>query len=78
MLKEACKHQSVSLASEIKWLRVWEAARDEGPAAVLDKDLTSISCLLSLSSEREIATSVTLPFQFLSHLTLQNHAPQLY
>ena len=31
MLKEACKHQSVSLASEINWLRVWEAARDRGP-----------------------------------------------
>ena len=30
MLKEACKHQSVSLASEINWLRVWEAARDRG------------------------------------------------
>ena len=25
------KHQSVSQASEINWLRVWEAARDKGP-----------------------------------------------
>ena len=31
MLEEASKHQSVSQASEINWLRVWEAARDKGP-----------------------------------------------
>ena len=31
MLEEASKHPSVSLASEINWLRVWEAARDKGP-----------------------------------------------
>ena len=34
MLKEACKHQSVSLASEINWLQLnweFEAARDKGP-----------------------------------------------
>ena len=31
ILDDACKHQSVTLASEINWLRVWEAARDKGP-----------------------------------------------
>ena len=31
LLEEACKHQSVNLASKINWLRVWEAARDKGP-----------------------------------------------
>ena len=31
MLKEACKHQPVSLASEINWLQFWEAARHRGP-----------------------------------------------
>ena len=31
MLKEAGLHQSVSLASEINWLQVWEAVRDKGP-----------------------------------------------
>ena len=31
MLEEASKYQSVSQASEINWLRVWEAARDKGP-----------------------------------------------
>ena len=30
MQKEAGFHQSVSLASEINWLRVWEASRDKG------------------------------------------------
>ena len=30
MLNEASKHQSVSLASEINWLRIWETARDRG------------------------------------------------
>ena len=31
ILDDACKHQSVTLASKINWLRVWEAARDKGP-----------------------------------------------
>ena len=31
ILDDACKHQPVTLASEINWLRVWEAARDKGP-----------------------------------------------
>ena len=31
LVDEACKHQSVNLASSINWLRVWEAARDRGP-----------------------------------------------
>ena len=31
LVEEACKHQSVNLASSINWLRVWEAARDRGP-----------------------------------------------
>lgn len=30
LLKEACKHQAVSLPSEISWLWVWEAARGKG------------------------------------------------
>ena len=30
ILEEARKHQSTSVASEINWLRVWEAARDKG------------------------------------------------
>ena len=30
-LQEACKHQSVTLAKDVNWLRVWEAARDKGP-----------------------------------------------
>ena len=31
MLEETVKHQSVTLASEMNWLRLWEAARDKGP-----------------------------------------------
>ena len=31
MLEEAVKHQSVTLASEMNWLRLWKAARDKGP-----------------------------------------------
>ena len=31
MLEKAVKHQSVTLASEMNWLRLWEAARDKGP-----------------------------------------------
>ena len=31
LVEEACKHQSVNLASSINWPRVWEAARDRGP-----------------------------------------------
>ena len=30
MLEEARIHQSVSLAKDVNWLRVWEAARDRG------------------------------------------------
>ena len=48
MLKEACKYQSVSLASEINRLQVWKAARDKAHFGQRSR-----SCWLSLSLEGE-------------------------
>ena len=78
MLEEASKHQSVSLASEINWLRVWEAARDKGPfwtniAQTFYKLLTR-----PLFGERfchKCDASIQEDISFFSHLT-QNHAPR--
>ena len=77
-LEEASKHQSVSLASEINWLRVWEAARDKGPfwtniAQTFYKLLTR-----PLFGERfchKCDASIQEDISFFSHLT-QNHAPR--
>ena len=78
MLEEASKHQSVSLASEINLLRVWEAARDKGPfwtniAQTFYKLLTR-----PLFGERfchKCDASIQEDISFFSHLT-QNHAPR--
>ena len=76
LLEESRKHQSVSLASEINWLRVWEAARDKGAfwtniAQTFYKLLTR-----PLFGERTCQlcdAPIQEDISFFSHLT-QNHA----
>ena len=77
MLKEACKHQSVSLSSEINWLRVWEAARDKG--SFWTKISQSFYKLLTkpLFGERNCHrcdSPIPEDSSFFNHLT-QSHAP---
>ena len=78
ILEEACKHQSVSLASEINWLRVWEAARDKGPFWTNISQSFYKLLTKPLFGERichKCDTFIQEDVSFFSHLT-QHHAPR--
>ena len=76
--KHASMHQSLSLASEINWLRVWKAARDRGPfwtniciSQTFDKLLTKErNC-------HKYDSSIPADISFFSHLT-QITSPTLW
>ena len=80
MLNEASKHQSVSLASEINWLRIWEAARDRG--LFWTKITQSYFKLMTkpLFGERicnKCESPIPEDISFFSHL-IQTHKPNSY